>query len=132
MEHQRQALGVGQRPLDEDQGEQAGGHGTGQQPARARRRGRVMGMPDQADHPGAGRRDRQRDGEMAHHPVRQRDTVGSGQPASHQIEQSWGGGEEGAGQDDRGRHAHAGHIAGRGCQELRVVPTILPPACSAR
>ena len=33
MEHQRQALGVGQRPLDEDQGEQAGGHGTGQQPA---------------------------------------------------------------------------------------------------
>jgi len=52
----------------------------------ARRRGRVMGMADQADHPGAGRRDRPRDGEMAQHPVRQRDTVGSGQPVAHQIE----------------------------------------------
>ena len=45
-----------------------------------------MGMADQADHPGAGRRDRPRDGEMAQHPVRQRDTVGSGQPVAHQIE----------------------------------------------
>jgi hypothetical protein len=86
VEHHGQPLGVGQRLLGEDQGEQAHGHGTAQQPARALLGGRVMGMSDQADHPGAGRRDRHRDREMAQHPVGQRDTVGSGQTASHQIE----------------------------------------------
>jgi hypothetical protein len=86
VEHQGQAFGVGQRLLGEDQGEQARGHGAGQQPARARWRTRVMGVSDQADHPGAGRRDRQCDGEVAHHPVRHCETFGSGQPAAHQIE----------------------------------------------
>jgi hypothetical protein len=47
MEHHGQALGVDQRPLGEDQGEQARGHGTGQQPARTRWRGRVVGMSDE-------------------------------------------------------------------------------------
>ena len=42
-EHRGQALGVDQRLLGEDQGEQARGHGTGQQPARAEQGGGSYG-----------------------------------------------------------------------------------------
>ena len=48
-------------------------------------------------------------------------------PKAGPHQKSWSGREEGAGPDDRRRHAHADHIAPRGCQELGAVPTVPEP-----
>jgi hypothetical protein len=81
-----QALGVGERPLGDDQGNQAQRDGAGEQPGRARWGVGVVGVTNQADHGRAGRGDGQGDGEVAQEPGRHRRAAGPRRPSPDEVE----------------------------------------------